>query len=136
MDPPGIENEVVRGINDEDGFEVVAFPESSSDAFDVGEARGRLHHAGAVDDSARPGFYDLCEFHEEEAEPTWWEPLEAFLWCRVVRHSSESECLLKLVEFIEEIYTVPIALFLYFFKAEAEKMLVDCVGLLGELTAI
>jgi len=136
MDPPCIENEAVNRINDEDGFEIVAFPESPSDAFDVGEARGRLHHAGAVDDGTRSGFHNLCEFLEEKAVPARWKPLEAFLRSRVMRHSGESVCFLKLVEFIQEFFTVSIALFLYFFEAEAEEMLMDRVGLLGELTAI
>lgn len=136
MDLPCVENEAVVRINYEDGFEVIAFLESPSDAFDVGEACGGLHHAGAVNNCACPGFYNLCEFHEEEAVPAWWKPLEAFLWGCVMWHLGETECFLKLVEFIKEISAVSVALFLYFFDAQVEQMLVYGVGLLGELTAI
>ena len=64
MDSPCIKNEAVTGINDDDGFKVVSFLESPSNAFDIREACGRLHHAGAIDDSTRSGFHDLCEFYE------------------------------------------------------------------------
>ena len=100
MDSPCVKNEAVIRINDEDGFEVIAFLESTSDAFDVREACRGLHHAGTVDDRARSGFHDLGESFEEEAVPALWEPLEAFLRGRIMRHSGETECFLKLVEFI------------------------------------
>lgn len=136
MGPPGIEDEAIQGIDDKDGFEVVPFPELSSDAFDIGETSRGLHHAGAVDDGTGPGFHNGCELFEEVAVPAWRKALEAFLRCRVVRHSGESECLLELVEFIQEVSVFPVALLLYFFEGEAEQMLMDCVGSLGELTAI
>ncbi len=48
MDTSSDENTSINGINDDDDFEVVAFPDFFANTFDVGETCCGLHHAGAV----------------------------------------------------------------------------------------
>ena len=73
---------------------------------------------------------------KKEFVPSWWESLETFLSSCVMWYFGEPECFLYLVELIKEISAVSVTLFLYFFDAEVEEMLVNGICFLGELTAI
>ncbi|MEM0493134.1 MAG: hypothetical protein QXS02_04165 [Candidatus Thermoplasmatota archaeon] len=56
MNSPCCEDESIRGIEDDDDFEGVTFSDSSSNAFDIGEARLGLYQPSTIYGGIRPGF--------------------------------------------------------------------------------
>ena len=56
MDTPCDEDETIDRIDNDDDFEVVTFPDSSANSFDVRETRCGLHQSSAIYCSAGSGF--------------------------------------------------------------------------------